>query len=152
MCTNLSSIRFEIGSRLESIGVEAFGECTSLTSISLPDRLVSIGDRAFYGDTNLTTVESTVYSRLESVGNLAFYQTGLTAITFNGPINTIGERAFAYTNITSVTFGVKAVPAEIEIGNYAFACCYDLTDETILEIKATGIVSNDTTFARVITQ
>ena len=41
---------------MTSIGEYTFNNCTSLTSIDLPDGLESIGNRAFYYCNSLTTV------------------------------------------------------------------------------------------------
>jgi hypothetical protein len=47
-CTNI--IQFIFGGPVTSIGLRAFQGCTSLTSISLPVSLVTLGDRAFLGN------------------------------------------------------------------------------------------------------
>ena len=41
---------------MTSIGYSAFGGCTSLTSVVIPDSVASIGDRAFYNCSVLTSV------------------------------------------------------------------------------------------------
>ena len=38
-----------IGSGVTSIEVDAFYRCMNLTSVTIPDSLLSIGDGAFYG-------------------------------------------------------------------------------------------------------
>ncbi|MBQ8916448.1 MAG: leucine-rich repeat domain-containing protein, partial [Alistipes sp.] len=56
-----------------------FHGCTSLTSITLPDSVTSIGDYAFYGCTSLTSI--TIPESVTSIGLRAFGGcTGLTSI------------------------------------------------------------------------
>ncbi len=50
------SIEFEEGSVCESIGMAAFAHCTSLTSITIPNSVTSIGSDAFYGCYTLVEV------------------------------------------------------------------------------------------------
>ena len=45
------------GKPVISIGHSAFWDCTSLTSVIIPDGVTSIGDCAFYNCTDLTSVE-----------------------------------------------------------------------------------------------
>ena len=53
-CTSLTSVT--IPDSVTSIGNYAFYDCTSLTSVTIPDSVTSIGDIAFYGCTALKTV------------------------------------------------------------------------------------------------
>ena len=72
---------FEYGGKtyqVTAIGDDAFDNCTGLTSISLPEGLLTIGD-AFGGCVGLTTL--TLPSTLTSLGKYAFYAcTGLQEI------------------------------------------------------------------------
>ena len=53
-CTSLTSVT--IPNSVTSIGDSAFSGCTSLTSVTIPDSVTSIGDGAFVGCTSLTGV------------------------------------------------------------------------------------------------
>ena len=110
-----------------SIGGSAFYDCTSLTSITIPDSVTSIGKYAFFGCTSLTSV--TIGNGVTSIGEAAFYEcTKLTSITIPDSVTSIGDNAFqSCTSLTSVTIsnGVTS------IGNQAFAYCTSLTSVTI---------------------
>lgn len=68
-----------------SIGDSAFAGCTELTSIDIPDSVTSIGDRAFSGCSGLTSI--VIPNSVKYIGHEAFaYCRGLTSITFNGTI------------------------------------------------------------------
>ena len=76
-----------------SIGISAFFECISLTSISLPDGVTSIGASAFSGCTNLTSI--TIPDGVTSIGDYAFSRClGLASITIPDGVTSIGEVAF----------------------------------------------------------
>ena len=63
-----------------SIICSAFPGCTGLTSIVIPDSVISIGENAFKGCTSLTS--AVVSDRVTTIGYSAFYGcTGLTSIT-----------------------------------------------------------------------
>jgi hypothetical protein len=56
-CTSLTSIT--IPNSVTSIGLNAFQGCTSLTSVTIPNSVTLIGDNAFQGCTSLTSVYCT---------------------------------------------------------------------------------------------
>ena len=60
-----------IPASVTSIGVDAFIDCTSLTSVTIPAGVTSIGDYAFGGCSGLTTV--TIGSGVTYIGYDAFY-------------------------------------------------------------------------------
>lgn len=53
-----------------SVGACAFLQCSSLTSIEIPNSVISIGDAAFYGCTGLTSI--TIPNGVKSIGRGAF--------------------------------------------------------------------------------
>ena len=110
-----------------SIGNEAFKNCTSLTSVTIPNSVTSIGQYAFTYCSGLTSV--TIPNSVTSIGHYAFLGcTGLTSITIPNSVTYIGQGAFwdCYS-LTSVT-----IPNSVtSIGNYAFYYCSGLTSVTI---------------------
>ena len=85
-----------------SIGSGAFRSC-SLTSITIPDSVTSIGVQAFYYCTSLTSI--TIPDSVTSIGNYAFYSCdSLTSITIGDGVTSIGYGAFYNcSSLTSVT-------------------------------------------------
>ena len=53
-CTSLTSVT--IPNSVESIGGSVFSNCTSLTSVTIGNSVTSIGEGAFYGCSGLTSV------------------------------------------------------------------------------------------------
>ena len=100
-CHNLSSVTFDSGSNLTTIGKKAFYGCR-MTDISLPSTLTTIGEKAFDECYHLNSL--TVPSNVTSIGEYAFwgvgiYGTGFTGFTIEATTPPIlGEGAFNYTN------------------------------------------------------
>ena len=99
------------GNPVTSIGELAFGNCFTLTNITIPDSVVSIGDSAFLSCFSLTSIR--VGSGVSSIGKSAFDECfSLTSITFKGGAPTVFPGAFidvpdeaiAYV-IASTSFG-----------------------------------------------
>ena len=79
-CTSLSSIT--IPNSVKSIGNNAFRGCSGLTSVSIGNSVTSIGYNAFYGCTSLTNV--TIPTNVTSIDSYAFNNcTSLTSVTVN---------------------------------------------------------------------
>ena len=90
------------------IGSQAFNNCTSLTSITLPDSLTAINNRAFFGCTGLTG-SLTIPAGVTTIGVMAFYDcTGFDGtLTIPASVTTIGMMAFNNcTNLTGITSGI----------------------------------------------
>ena len=100
---------------------------TSLTSVTIPDSVTSIGNGAFQGCTGLTSV--IIPDSVENIGSNAFnYCTSLTSVNIPDSVENIGSNTFTdCTNLTSIT-----IPDSVTtIGTYAFQGCSGLTSVTI---------------------
>ena len=125
---------------LTSLGTMAFYCCTALTSITLPDGLTSINGSNFYGCTSLTSIN--LPDGLLSIGTNAFYNcTSLTSITLPDGFTSIGESAFnGCTSLTSITL----TDGLTSIGHYAFKGCTSLTSLTLPDsIEEVGLSAFD---------
>ena len=89
---------------IEEISNNAFQDCTSLTSLNLPEGLWYIGENAFHSCTNLTSVN--MLNGITRINRLAFWGcSGLTNITFPNSLSYIGEYAFyGCSNVEYVQF------------------------------------------------
>ena len=117
---DLTSVTIAAGST--SIGSE-FSGLTSITCVSIPTSVTSIGDSAFYGCTNLAGV--TIPNSITAIGNFVFYGcTKLAGITIPYSVTSIGNSAFyGCTSLATVT-----IPGGVtSLGYQAFSACSSLT-------------------------
>ena len=115
------------GVAVTTIGKKAFFNCSSLTSVTIPNSVTTIGDGAFYGCSSLTSV--TIPNSVTTIGISAFYEcSSLTSVTIPNSVTTIGDDAFyGCSSLTSVT-----IPNSVTtIGSSAFSHCSSLTSVTI---------------------
>jgi len=81
------------GKPVTSIGDRAFWKCTNLTSVTIPDSVTRIGRSAFNSCSSLTSV--TIPDSVTSIENGAFSRcSSLTSITFEGNVPTLGIDVF----------------------------------------------------------
>ena len=85
-----------------SIGNFAFYECTSLTSMAIPDSVTCIGNCAFKDCSSLASV--TIPDSVASIGVYAFCGcTSLKSVTIPDSVTSIGDYAFSYcTSLTDI--------------------------------------------------
>lgn len=103
---------------ITSVGSYAFYGCTQLTSVELPDTVTAIGSNAFNNCTTLAAVK--LPDAITSIGDNAFNATALGSVTIPKGVKTIDISTFAYCNaLRTVT-----LHDEVEtIGNNAFHQC-----------------------------
>ena len=107
-----------------AIGDWAFYDCTSLTSVNIPDSVTSIGNNAFQNCYSLTSVN--IPDSVTTIGDYAFYQCySLTSVTIGNSVTEIGKSAFQ--NCDSLT-SVNIPDSVTTIGDFAFDGCTSLTE------------------------
>ncbi len=160
-CDSLTSIT--IPNKVKTIQEEAFASCTSLENVTLPNALESIGTKAFTNSSKLQLKEfpSTLKSigseafsgcyfltdttldnelvlpeGLDSLGEKAFMDTGLTKITISNSITSIGKGCFRDSQyLKEVVLGEKIESLSEEM----FRNCQSLISVNVL--KCTNLTS-----------
>lgn len=128
-CTSLTSII--IPNSVISIEEEAFYVCTGLTSVAIGNEVTSIGNNAFSGCNNLVSI--TIPNSVTSIGDGAFSMcTGLSEINIPNSVTSIGAAAFHYTSLTSITIPSSVISFGSVEGT-AFGICENLREITVAE-------------------
>ena len=85
-----------------SIGIWAFGDCSSLTSVTIPSSVTSIGDLGFFRCFSLTSI--TIPSSVTSIGTYAFRDCfSLESVTFEeGNSSPLFIDPYAFKNCTNL--------------------------------------------------
>ena len=120
-----------IPNSVESIGDRAFKECTSLTSITIPDSVEGIGDWAFHNCTKLISV--TIPDSVKSIGDYAFqYCESLTSLTIPDSVERIGANAFCdCEDLINLTFKNKTLDEVKSMSYYPWG----IEDESIIKCE-----------------
>ena len=126
-CSSLTSVTIpdsvtHIG---DNGGPGSFQRCTSLASVTIPEGVVSLEYSTFSSCTSLTNI--TIPNSVTYIGDAVFTGSGLTSVTIGNGVTSIGQWAFSCRDLTSVT-----IPDSVtEIKEEAFAWCTSLINVTI---------------------
>ncbi len=115
------------GLPVTSIGYYAFYNCSSISSVVIPNSVTSIVERAFYQCRSLVSVD--IPNSVETIGNSAFYEcSSLTSISIPDSVTSIAESAFyGCSSLRSIVIGNNVTT----INGYAFRGCSSLLSVTI---------------------
>lgn len=122
-CSSMKSVNFR-GTRVTTIGPYAFYYCESLIDVQFSERIVEIGEKAFYNDVKIETIR--LPDSLKTIAEKAFYKCeGVKDLTIGSNVEVIGDYAFCgLTGIEKID-----IPDSVRsIGNYAFYKCENVTD------------------------
>ena len=113
------------------IGLKAFENCYSLTTVTIPEGVEYIYDYAFENCRSLRTIR--IPGSVRSIGQASFYSCdALTSVVIPEGVVTIGTNAFcSCDNLVSIT--LPSTVSQIDKG--AFGHCYHLTSVTCFALR-----------------
>ena len=121
--------------------------CSNICSVTIPQKVTSIGKRAFYDCKNLTTL--VLGEDIQTIGNYAFECcTSLTGVTIPQSVTSIGYSAFE----GCTALNPLIINGPTLIGNHAFTGCKSLTSLTLCpDIQTIGDYAFDVTSLKTVT-
>lgn len=124
-CYSLSSVTIPDG--VTSIGSSLFYNCYSLSSVTIPSSVTSIGSSVFYNCYSLSSI--TIPSGVTIIDGSAFYSCySLSNIVIPNTVTNIGSSAFNYCSALSSVI----IPSSVtSIGSSAFSYCSSLISVSI---------------------
>ena len=138
-CESVTEIEFEAGGAADLVidgnfsynTVQyngAFSNMKSLTKVTLPARLTSLGGNAFAQSSALAEVVFEEDCRLTQIDQYAFYKTGFTEIVLPDSVKTLGGYLFKDSKLETITF-----PDTLDTLNFTFDGC-----KTLKTVNLTG--------------
>ena len=102
-CASLTSVTIPDG--IISLGADMFSGCEKLTNVTLPNSVVIVGNRAFQNCTSLTSVK--VSEKVNELDDYTFEGcSSLTSVTMGEAVNSIRYGVFRYcTKLTEIHYG-----------------------------------------------
>ena len=108
---------YVISDKLEKLAASCAYGNKSITELSVPKSVTSIGPDAFSGCSNLKNLQ--LNSGLTSIGSYAFYKTGIEELNIPSTVTAIGGCAFRECRLSKLTFDLYGVEL-LDIGQLAF--------------------------------
>ena len=106
------------------IGYAAFGSCRSLTTVTFPATLTSIGEQTFNGCSSLENVDL-LHTNLQELSRAAFANCSeLKSVTIPDSLQTLGPHVFYACS--------KLVPSNIDVTNQTI----DTTPEVVAHLRS----------------
>ena len=97
--TTFNELQYFTG--LTSVGDSAFYNCSTLTSVTIPNSVTSIGKGSFQICSALTS--AAIPNSVTTIGNNAFRRCSMTSVTIPNSVTSIGDGAFSScSNLTSI--------------------------------------------------
>ena len=133
--SQLRSVEFNDGCKLQSVNTDAFNGCTKLLTPTFPNTVTTFGQRAFRNCESFT--EFDMPQSLATIGSNAFENCSkLREIVIPNKVSTIDKYVFsgcsALTNVI--------IPETItSLGEYAFHYCSSLTEFSCYSVKAPSV-------------
>lgn len=125
--TEITSILFP--SSLTKIGNLAFCGCTELTEVEIPGTVTEIQWSAFNACKNLKSAK--IGDGTTTIGNMAFYGTGLQSISLPNTIKSIGDKVFPSSTFIDAPTGSFAQEWAYQ-NNYAYSIEYTIEDSVLI--------------------
>ncbi len=124
-CSTLNG--FTVPSGVTSLGSGVFSGCSALSAIAIPSGVSTLAQETFYNCTSLSSVS--LPEGLASIGASAFFNnTALTNITLPSTLSLLGDGAFSLcTALSAITLPESLTT----IGAYSFKRCQALTEVVV---------------------
>lgn len=142
----LEDVRFSAGISDVKILSNVFGGCTGIKHMTLPEGIVSIGEKCFY---QLVSLESVHFpTTLEYIGRSCFAETGLTLLTIPSSVKIIDYNAFDLCRITDIYLMAETV-AQLP---YIYAAKYDYSNAGSTSTFTSNALNGNNTTPQVTTK
>ncbi len=126
---------------ITDINDDAFRNCSSLSTVVLPEDLKTIGDYAFFKCSSLSSVDLQDCEKLSSIGVSAFYGcSSLNKVEFAKGLTKIGMLAFSRSGLEQVT--VPETTASLYMGSNAFYECNSLKNVYLANMDLASTAKN----------
>lgn len=150
VCHSLTSIT--IPDSVTSIGMSVFEACIGLTSITIPNSVTSIGGYAFLDCTGLTSV--TIGNGVTSIGDMAFFSCNKLKIIRMSATNppTLDSRAFEDTSIEKIIVpksAINAYKAATGWSTYADKIVYEVDSSDLPDTSKFAKLDEQNTFTKL---